>query len=231
MRALLLIVPLAIAASDAVAQDWFTDDFNDGVIDGTHWDQAGNVTESGGFLNLDRDDPDDYVRTDSTYAGNYVVELDIRLASIHWNDMFHGIAITDDAGVWGGGVSFGYSRYGKLYLAVHDSGGFSVNYYYGPDGSNQQGSWLHWRLETIGTDIIISVNGTPISWGPPAGTIYVPDGAAIRMPGDYEDGDGGPHVGTTSSDVDLFSVTPTATAVDEVAIRESSWGGIKNHFR
>jgi hypothetical protein len=233
MRTMLLALVLVVAvAGIAAADDWFADDFNDGAIDPGHWVYGGAITESAGYLNLDREDPGDYIQTVSTYSGDFVVDVDIRLDVIRWNDMFHGISITDDTGTWGAGVSFGYSMYGKLYLGVHAPGGGGMSYYYGPAGSNQPGVWQHWTIENTGTDVIISVNGTPITWGPAPGTIYLPDGVTIRMPGFYEDGDGGAHIGLTSSDVDAFSVAPTGmTSVGATADHAvATWGGVKDRF-
>jgi len=234
MRFLYLVpVLVLVMVAPAPAEDWFSDDFNDGIIDASHWQSAGDITESGGTMNLDRDDPGDYLRTISTYAGDYIIDLDIRLNVVHWNDMFHGIAILDGTGSVGAGISFGFSRYGKLYLAVHRSDGTGASYYYGADGSNQTGTWQHWTLEKQGTDILISVDGNPIPWGPPAGTAYVPDGAWVHLPGDYTDGDGGAHVGVTSSDVDAFSIMPDIpTSVAKGAgVEAGTWGRLKDLYR
>ena len=74
------------------------------------------------------------------------------------------------------------------------------------------------------------MNGNPITWGPPV--VDVPDGATIRMPGLYEDGDGGAHVGYTYSDIDDFSVMPDLpTAVGTVGWAIESWGSVKNRYR
>jgi hypothetical protein len=198
--------------------DWFSDDFEDGIIDPLHWSASGDITESGGFLNLDREDPDDWVETVSTYNGDWVLELDIRLNYIVWNDMFHGIAIGPVNGSSAVGISFGYSMYGKLYMAQRHGGGVTT-YSYGPNGSNQPGQWLHWKFEKQGGQLVILVDGQPVSG---IGTGSVVDGSYVFLPGLYEDGDGLPHVGFTSSTVDDFSINVSGSPMDR-----STWGQLK----
>ena len=146
------------------------------------------------------------------------MELDIRLNYIVWNDMFHGMAIgplNDPTQV---GISFGYSMYGKLYMAQRIGGG-STYYYYGPNGSNQPGQWLHWKLEKQGSQLTILVDGQPVS-GIPVGNVV--DGSYVFLPGLYQDGDGLPHVGFSSSTVDNFSISYSGTLLDR-----STWGQLK----
>ena len=149
-----LVSTLAFWVGAAAAQDWFSDDFNSGVLDPLHWRWGGAITESNGVLNLLRQSPADSIATVSSYGGDYQVLLDSRLDYIVWNDMFHGIALMNSHGA---GISFGYSQYGKLYLAVSD--GIVTAYYYGPNGSNQPGTWQHWALTKAGSQITIQVNG------------------------------------------------------------------------
>ncbi len=201
--------------------DWFSDDFEDGIIDPQHWSSSGDITESGGFLNLDREDPDDWIETVSDFSGDWVVELDIRLNYIVWNDMFHGIAIGPENTPWAVGISFGYSMYGKLYLAQRWGGG-ATNYYYGPDGSNLPGQWLHWKLEKQGGQLTVLVDGLPVS-GIPVGSVV--DGSYVFLPGLYEDGSGPPHQGFTSSTVDEFSISQSGSPLER-----STWGELKALF-
>ena len=213
-----------------VAFAGFVDDFDDGVIDPGLWEHGGAITESGGYLNLDRQEPGDYIRTVSTYGGDWNVEMNIRLNYILWNDMFHGVSFTNDTGAYGEGMSFGYSQYGKLYLAYHHPGGNAINYYYGSAGSNQPGQWLSWVFQKSGTNVTVSVNGQPITWGP--ASVYVPGDIKVRMPGLYQDGDGEPHVGFTSSDVDFISLDgDVSTAVREANVQPTTWARIKTSFR
>ncbi|MBN1433286.1 hypothetical protein JW921_00900 [Candidatus Fermentibacterales bacterium] len=209
---------LLVGAGLSEAQDWFSDDFEDGVIDPAHWSAAGDITESGGFLNLLREDPDDWIQTVSTYGGDYVIEMDVRLDYIVWNDMFHGIAIGPENGPFGLGVSFGYSMYGKLYMAQRNGSG-GTSYYYGPDGSNKQGQWLHWVIEKLGSQVSITVDGQPVG-GIPTG--MVAEGSRVYLPGLYEDGDGLPHVGYTCSTADNFSIAPP------IGLAPSTWASIKS---
>jgi hypothetical protein len=219
----LLVAGAVLLAGQAVAQDWFTDDFNDGVIDPSHWRWGGAITESNGNLLVLRQSPADSIATISQYGGNYRIELDSRLDGIVWNDMFHGIAVMNRVGA---GISFGYSMYGKLYLAVSD--GTQTGYYYGPDGSNQPGQWLHWTLDKLGNQITVSVNGSQL-FGPSG---PVPEDCRVLMPGIYEDGDGDPHIGYTTSVIDNFSISPLTSGVGGSAPNASivSWGRIKQGF-
>lgn len=178
----------------------FSDNFGGTTIDTTQWSYGGSVSEGGGVLTLSRDFTDDYIQTRSTFSGDWIVTLDIRLDTIVWNDMFHGISIRDSTGA---GVSFGFSEYGKLYLAQHDSN--STNFMYGPAGSNRIGQWMRWTLQNSGGTVTILVDSQPVT-GLPAG--HVPDNVRISLPGYYMDGDGGAHVGLTTSEVADFSIEP-----------------------
>ena len=90
-------IMLLSVASVTGAGPWFSDDFGDGIIHAEYWQHGGDgIFESGGVLSLDRNCPEDYIQSTYTYSGNFVVEIDIRLNYIHWNDMFHGVTITDD---------------------------------------------------------------------------------------------------------------------------------------
>lgn len=193
---------LAAACSDSSGPRQFaafSDSFDDGVIDTTTWRFGGGVVEAGGMLTLNREFTDDYIETRNRFSGNWVIEMDVRLNSIGWNDMFHGISIRDSAGA---GVSFGFSQYGMLYLAQHDGSG-GTSFSYGPAGSNDAGQWLHWTIENSGGDVSVLVDGQAVS-GLPLG--MVPNNVRLSLPGYYTDGDGGAHVGVTSSSVDVISI-------------------------
>ncbi|MBK9471248.1 MAG: T9SS type A sorting domain-containing protein [bacterium] len=196
-----LFAAVLILVSNPARAD-FTDEFNDGVIDPAYWASGGLVTESGGLLNLNRESPADFIMFTPELGGDWTLEVVIRLNSIVWNDSFHGIALTDDTGLIGAGISFGFSKYGKLFLAVHNSDGNGRNNSYGSTGSNAQGDWQTWTFQRNGDYLTISVDGTPIGFGPAA--IAMPDLVHARLPGMYSDGDGGAHVGVTSSSVDRF---------------------------
>lgn len=222
MRITILSFLIAGFTGTTIGQNtWFSDDFEDGIIDPLYWNSSGDITESGGFLNLYREDPDDWVQTISDYSGDWIIELDIRLNYIVWNDMFHGIAIGPENGPWGVGITFGYSMYGKLYIGQRWGNGVTT-YSYGPNGSNQPGTWLHWKFEKTGGTITIEVDGQPV---PGIGTGNIADGSYLYLPGLYEDGDGLPHVGFTSSTVDNFSITEAATALERL-----TWGHLKTLF-
>ncbi len=226
----LFSVPLATVAPwlgvpSALADDGFVDDFEDGIIDPSHWTYGGTITESDGVLHLDREDPDDFIQTNATFSGDWTLEMDIRLDEIVWNDMFHGISLTDETGL---GISFGYSMYGKLFLAVHDGQGGS-GYYYAANGTNQPGQWLNWKFVRSGGTVTVLVNDSE----PIPGAWIVPEDARIRMPGIYEDGDGGPHSGVTSSSVDFFSIVAVPSSVPDLTPRVElgSWGEVKAAYR
>ena len=57
----------------------------------------------------------------------------------------------------------------------------------------------------------------------------MPDGVRVLMPGIYQDGDGPPEIGYTSSTVDNFSIGPGTSAVEGPAQRLtlSTWGKVK----
>ncbi|NOQ21180.1 MAG: hypothetical protein GQ565_00840 [Candidatus Aegiribacteria sp.] len=222
MRILLALILCASFAGVAIGQDnWFSDDFEDGIIDPQYWDVNGDITESGGFLNLDREDPADWVKTVSDYSGDWVIEVDIRLNYIVLNDMLHGIAIGPENGPSSVGIIFGYSMYGKLFIAQRWGNGITT-FSYGPDGSNKPGTWLHWKFEKTGGSITIEVDGQPV---PGIGTANIAEGSYVYLPGLYEDGDGLPHVGFTSSTVDNFSITESG-----MALEISTWGELKTLY-
>jgi hypothetical protein len=212
---------LVLLAGVSNGQDWFSDDFEDGVIDPAHWSNSGDIYESGGYLVLLREDPDDWVETTGSYSGDWIIEMDIRLDYIVWNDMFHGIAIGPENSPFAVGISFGYSQYGKLYLAQRNGSG-GTNYYYGPNGSNLPGQWLHWTFEKQGSQLTVLVDDLPVS-GIPVGTVA--EGSKVFLPGLYEDGDGPPHSGYTCSSCDYFSIAQSGTALEP-----SSWASIKLSF-
>jgi uncharacterized repeat protein (TIGR01451 family) len=205
MRGTPVIFAVAMAATChfAVGQEWFADDFSDGVIDPAHWVLRGDgITESGGVLNLSRDRWLDAIWTTSVFSGDWVVELDIRLNEIDWNDMFHGIWIRNERTRVG--VGFGFSRYGKLFRSQHLPGE-GVSFSYGRDGTNTPGVWQHWRLEKVGHQLMILVDGAPVpnDWGgQPLGGSLIHDNSMIRFPGYYDDGDGAAGAGATSSTID-----------------------------
>ena len=207
-----------VVAGTSNAQDWFSDDFEDGVIDPAHWSSSGDIYESGGYLVLLREDPDDWVETISSYSGDWIIEMDMRLEYIVWNDMFHGIAVGPENGPFAVGISFGYSQYGKLYMAQRDGSG-GTYYYYGPNGSNLPGQWLHWTFEKQGSQLTVLVDGSPVS-GIPVGTVA--EGSKVFLPGLYEDGDGPPHEEYTCSSCDSFSISQSGTSLEP-----STWASIK----
>ena len=202
----------------AIGQGWFSDGFDDGVIDPAYWSSSGDVYEDGGCLVLLREDPDDWVETVGTFSGDWVIEMDIRLDYIVWNDMFHGIAIGPENSSFGVGISFGYSMYGKLYLAQRNGSG-GTSYYYGPDGSNLPGQWLHWTFQKTGSQLSVLVDGVPVP-GLPVGSVA--EGSKTFLPGLYQDGDGLPHVGYTCSSCDFFSIEESG-----VGLEPCTWGAIK----
>jgi hypothetical protein len=205
-----------ITAGQTLAASWFSDNFNNGVIDTAHWQYGGDgISESSGVLRLNRNSPDDYIQTAYTYSGNFIINLDIRLNYINWNDMFHGITISEgisqDSSSFNG-VSLGFTTYGKLYCGQHEIYGqnevYGGGFVYG--GSNLLGQWQHWTLTKNGNSLSILVNGQPVPdpgyLRPFGGT--VPDTVRVYLPGYYSDGDGGGSIGITSSDVDNFSIVP-----------------------
>jgi hypothetical protein len=206
---------MLIAAGQTLADSWFSDNFNDGVIDTTNWEYGGDgISESGGTLSLDRNNPEeDYIKTAYTYSGNFVINLDIRLNYINSNDMFHGITIADGMGQDGygiNGVSMGFSRYGKLYCGLHEDwlNGFV---YSTASGTNLAGQWQHWTLTKNGNYLSILVNGQPVAANSTRGPFFggnVPDTVSIYLPGYYYYDVGGIGTAITSSDVDNFSITP-----------------------
>lgn len=199
-----------ITAGQTLAASWFSDNFNDGVIDTTHWQYGGDgISESSGVLRLNRNSPEDYIKTAHTYSGNFVINLDIRLNSMNFNDSFHGITIADHDSLVDqayNGFSFGFTSYNTLYFAVNELSSQCSWYSYGPAGSNLVGQWQHWTLERVGNSLNVMVNGQPVTWshGP---EITLSDNLRIYLPGNYIDGNGS-NTGITSSDVDNFSIIP-----------------------
>ncbi len=177
----------------------FTDDFEDGTIGGAIWDHGGQIAEQDGNLQLRRETPADFIETRQMYSGNWKITMTVRLNTIHWNDMFHGISLRDKDGA---GISWGFSRYGKLFMARHDGKG-GTSYTYGPDGSNNLGQWQTWTIEKSGAQVAVQVDGQPVVGISPG---EIPNGIRIALPGIHEDGDGGGTTGMTSSDVDLISI-------------------------
>ncbi len=201
-----ILVVLAIAGcsgDDGVATPTpfpaFTDDFGDGKIDAAIWSYGGQVSEQGGYIRLRRQTPADFLETRNTYSGNWKVTMTVRLSTIHWNDMFHGISLRDRDGM---GVSFGFSRYGKLFMAQHDGAG-GISFAYGPEGSNIPGQWQIWTLERIAGQVVVTVDGKPV---PGLSSGEVPEKVRLAIPGYHQDGDGGDTTGVTASDIDLILV-------------------------
>jgi hypothetical protein len=177
----------------------FSDEFDDDTIDSEQWAYGGNVTETNGMLEIRRDSPEDFIETQRSYSGTWTVTVEIRLNAIQWQDSFHGISVEDEDGY---GLSFGFSRYGKLYLATRNGPG--TGYAYGPDGSNRQGEWQTWTLERAGGVVSILVDGQPV---PGLGPLEVPNDVKFNFAGVYSDGDGpSKNSGPTSSDIQSFSV-------------------------
>jgi hypothetical protein len=205
MRLVNLVVCAAVVAgtgcSDTQAPEPFAafdDTFDDGVIDATHWRFGGDVTEANGSLVVSREFTDDYIETAQTFSGDWIIELDVQLDAIVWNDMFHGISIRNAAG---DGVSLGFSMYDRIYLGRHDS--TSTSFAYGPTGSNRIGQRMRWTIENTGGAVSVLIDGQPVA-GLPTGV--VPSNVRITLPGYYTDGDGGAHVGLTTSDISYFSI-------------------------
>ena len=211
LRAILIVTIMATGQS--LAASWFSDNFNDGVIDTTHWQYGGDgISESGGMLNVNRDNKEDYIKTAYTYSGDFTINLDARLNYMSWNDVFQGVTI---AGSMGSnmftftGVSMGFSKWGQLYCAIPQDDG-STRFHYGDDTTNTEGQWQHWTLTKNGNYLSILVNGQQVreqqydfTFG---GT--VPDTVSIYLPGLYRDEDGSSGNGITSSSYDNFSITP-----------------------
>lgn len=119
LRTLLLTVLISVACAAPGAAQFFSDDFDDGVISAAYWSSIGVNTESGGYLNLNRGtaNQEDFIETVDTFDGNWGVEFDMRLNQIGLGDRFHGVSIV---GANGQGITFGYSLSGQLFLGVHD---------------------------------------------------------------------------------------------------------------
>jgi hypothetical protein len=227
MRTLIILICaiLLTAAGQSLAADsWFSDNFNDGAINTTNWSYGGGISQSGGVLNLDRDNAEeDYIKTAHTYSGNFVVQLDIRLNSIHSNDAFHGITIADSMGQGGygiNGVSLGFTNYGKLYCGLHEDwlNGFV---YSTASGTNLAGQWQHWTLTKNGNYLNILVNGQQVAANSTRGPYFggnVPDTVSIYLPGYHNYGSGGIETDITSSSVDNFSISPVPEPASAILI-------------
>ncbi|RKZ06493.1 hypothetical protein DRQ53_04645 [bacterium] len=175
------------------------DSFDDGSIDTSLWESGGSVTEAGGMLQIRRDGIDDYIQSTGTYSGNWTITLEIRLNSITWHDMFHGISLRGDDGA---GMSFGFSQYGKLYQGVH-RGTSGTSFNYGPDGSNRAGELQTWVFTRRNGEVTVTVDGSEVDGIAP---VEVPNAIRISLPGYYSDGDGAGPLKITSSDVMSFGL-------------------------
>ncbi len=198
-----------IATGQTLADSWFSDNFNNNVIDTTHWQYGGDgISERSGVLSLNRSGPEDYIQTAYTYSGNFIINLDIRLNYINWNDVLHGVTIAasmDNQNQRFTGISMGYSKWDQLYCAVPQSDG-SIRFYYG--ASNLEGQWQHWTLTKNGNNLSILVNGDQVTV-PQYDFIFggtVPDTVRVYLPGFFDSYDGSSSI--TSSSVDNFSIIP-----------------------
>jgi hypothetical protein len=177
----------------------FSDNFDNGVIDTTFWGTTGDgISESGGTLNLSRNNAGDSISSLATFSGHFDLSFDIRLDNIVWNDCFHGISLIDTAG---SGISFGFSRSnGKFFSA--ESTGSSTSWYYDAASFTPGTSYSVRLVGDTGGTVLIYVNDT---------LMFTRDFSdnftfSIQLPGDYWDGDG-PGIGdsnTTNSHVDNF---------------------------
>jgi hypothetical protein len=178
----------------------FTDTFDGSEIDPIRWTHGGMLTVSGGNLNVSRETPADFIESVDTFSGNWTINMDVKLNSIHWNDMFHGIKI---ANADGDGISFGFSMYDKVFLGIHEGTGSSSTY--GPEGSNQAGTWQNWQISRVGDEVTLLIDGNEVVGINESRTLT--DTVTIYLPGYDRDGDGGTPTGITSSTVGLFSIT------------------------
>jgi len=94
---------------DRAGNNWFSDDFNDSVIDPALWTVSGNgVSEGGGVITFFRNGADDSLATSSDYDGGFEVQFESKLTRMEWADEFHGISIKDTLSR---GISFGQVRF------------------------------------------------------------------------------------------------------------------------
>jgi hypothetical protein len=205
-----------ISAGQTMADSWFSDNFNDGTIDTTHWNYNGDgISESGGMLNINRNNGDDYIKTAYTYSGDFTINLDVRLNYINMNDVFHGITVgsLNSDMLTFTGISMGFSEWNRLYCAV-PQGDSGINFYYGDSPTNTQGQWQHWTLTKNGNYLNILVNGLQVKSQQMGFTFggTVPDTVSVYLPGIYLNlGSSGN--GITSSSYDNFSITPEPATV------------------
>jgi hypothetical protein len=222
---ILLIALLALGAASGVNAFSFVDDFNDGVLDPRFWIGYGDgVDESGGSLNIRRNNAADSVGSVGRYSGAFDIRFDILLDRIVWNDMFHGITLMSSNNY---GMSFGFSMYQQFYSAEHRPNGTSLYYTGGildpPTFSLHR--WYTFRIVgNTGGSADLYVDGARIF----ARDLSRVTDFVISFPGLYEDGDG-PGIGdsdTTDSRIDNFRLDvdsgsqPAATDIPTL----SEWG-------
>ena len=107
--------------------EWFTDDFNDGIIENSRWQISGDgISESGGMLNIFRNDADDFISTISRFNNDFEINVDINLLQIQWQDSFHGISLLDRLNF---GISFGFSAYDNFFIVRHRGDEWTFSYY------------------------------------------------------------------------------------------------------
>ena len=186
--------------SGAATNNWFSDDFGDGVIDPALWTVSGDgVTESNGVVTLNRTDSSDSLVTVSDYDGGFEVEVESRILQMEWHDMFHGVSVKESQNR---GISFGYSVYGSFYKGQHSNFGTSFSYY-----SNWSlNQWYQWRLvKGSGAPIDIYVGGGLVCGG------SVADDVLVSFPGFYSDGGGGT---ASISRIDNFAISYVSDNID-----------------
>ena len=179
--------------SGDAANNWFSDDFGDGVIDPALWTVSGDgVSETNGVLTLNRTDNSDSLVTVSDYDGGFEIEVESRLFQMEWHDMFHGLSVKDSQNR---GISFGYSVYGTFYKGQHSNFGTSF-FYYSNWNLNQ---WYQWRLvKGSGARIDVYVGGSLLCSG------SVAEDLLVSFPGFYSDGGGGT---ASISRIDNFDIS------------------------
>jgi len=186
--------------SGAAANNWFSDDFDDAIIDPSLWTVSGDgVTEAGGVVVLYRTDQTDSLDTLSDYDGGFEVEVRSKPIQVEWQDMFHGLSVEDSQNR---GISFGYSVYGSFFMAQHSH--FSTGFYYFTNWSLNR--WYQWRLvKRSGADIDVYVDGVPMCSG------SVAEDLRVAFPGFYSDGGGGT---ASISRIDDFSISYMSDNID-----------------
>jgi hypothetical protein len=220
----LLIALVALGAASGANAFSFVDNFDDSVLDPRFWIGTGDgVVESGGTLNIRRNNAGDFVRSVDRYSGAFDISFDILLDRIVWNDMFHGITLMSSDNY---GISFGFSMYQQFYSAEHRP--HSASFYYTggildppafiPD------RWYRFRIVgNTGGSADLYVDGARIFTRDLSSvTDFV-----ISFPGYYNDGDG-PGIGdndTTDSRINNFRLDaaesqPAATGIPTL----SKWG-------